>query len=214
MNVILTGATGMVGEGVLLQCLADDRVKQVLSVSRNPSGLQHQKLKEFIISDFFAITPAEKSLVGYDACFFCSGVSAVGMSEEDYTRVTLDLTVHFAKVLLELNPGMVFNYVSGAGTSPGSKLMWARVKGNTEILLQKMAFKSVYCFRPGVMKPMKEQIRVKSTNKVLSVLFPVMSLIFPSCTIREVGLAMIRVSLNGYSPNILNSRDIRKVAKM
>lgn len=134
IKIILTGATGMVGEGVLLECLENPNISEVLSVSRKPSGKKHAKLKEYLVSDFLNIDVNDENLKGYDACFFCAGISSVGMSEEDYTKITYDTTLHFAKVLLNLNPEMVFNYVSGASTdkTESGKLMWARVKGKTE----------------------------------------------------------------------------------
>src|SRR5215212_1242101 len=141
-KIIITGTTGMVGEGVLIECLAHPRISEVLSISRRPCGMTHPKLKEYLVPDFLKMEEDEK-LKGYDACFYCAGVSSVGMKEAEFTRNSYDTTIHFAEVLLKQNPGMSFIYVSGAGTDSSEKgrLMWARVKGRTENALMKMPFK-------------------------------------------------------------------------
>ncbi len=163
IKIILTGATGMVGEGVLMECLENPNVSEILSISRKPSGKTHPKLKEYIISDFLSMDFNDEAIKGYDACFFCAGVSSVGMNEEEYTRITYDTTIHFAGAVLNQNPEMIFNYVSGAHTdrTESGKVMWARVKGRTENALKKMNFKAVYNFRPGFMKPVEGQLNVK-----------------------------------------------------
>ncbi|QJW90770.1 NAD-dependent epimerase/dehydratase family protein [Spirosoma taeanense] len=215
MNVILTGATGMVGEGVLLQCLANPTVKQVLSVSRKSCGRKHPKLKELLVDDFLQLSADNPNLKGYDACFYCAGISSNGMSEQEYTHITYDTTLHFAQVVLQLNPQITFNFVSGAGTNSSEKggMMWARVKGRTENALQRMGFKAVFCFRPGLLKPDPEQRYVTGTNKFMATIYPVLSLLVPHCTTREVGLAMIHVAEYGFPKTILSSKDIRKAAE-
>lgn len=214
IKIILTGATGMVGEGVLLECLENPNISEILSVSRKPSGKIHAKLKEYLVPDFLAIDLNDENLKGYDACFFCAGISSVGMSEEDYTKITYDTTLHFAKVLLNLNPEMVFNYVSGAHTdkTESGKLMWARVKGKTENDLKKFGFKDAYNFRPGFMKPVDGQVNVKWFFKPVIWLFPIL-LPSKSLTLHEVGKAMINAVQKGYSTSVLEIQDIKNLAK-
>lgn len=214
IKIILTGATGMVGEGVLLECLENPNISEILSVSRKPSGKTHAKLKEYLVPDFLAIDVNDENLKGYDACFFCAGISSVGMNEEDYTKITYDTTLHFAKVLLNQNPEMIFNYVSGAHTdkTESGKLMWARVKGKTENDLKKLGFKDVYNFRPGFMKPVDGQVNVKWFFKPVIWLFPIL-LPSKSLTLHEVGRAMINAVQKGYSTSVLEIQDIKNLAK-
>ncbi|AZA51817.1 NAD-dependent epimerase/dehydratase family protein [Chryseobacterium sp. G0201] len=214
IKIILTGATGMVGEGVLLECLENYNISEILSVSRKPSGKTHAKLKEYLVPNFLAIDVNDENLKGYDACFFCAGISSVGMNEEDYTKITYDTTLHFAKVLLKLNPEMVFNYVSGAHTdkTESGKLMWARVKGKTENDLKKLGFKDVYNFRPGFMKPVDGQVNVKWFFKPVIWLFPIL-LPSKSLTLHEVGRAMINAVQKGYSTSVLEIQNIKNLAK-
>ncbi|RKT01410.1 NAD-dependent epimerase/dehydratase family protein [Chryseobacterium defluvii] len=213
IKVILTGATGMVGEGVLIECLENPSVSEVLSVSRKPSGKKHAKLKEYIVTDFLKNNLDDSVLKGYDACFFCAGISSVGMSEEEYTKITYDTTLHFAKAVLKQNPEMVFNYVSGKHTdgSESGKLMWARVKGKTENDLKRLGFKAVYNFRPGFMKPVDGQIRVKWFFKPFIWFFPIL-LPSQSLTLHQVGRAMIHAVQKGYPTSILEIQDIKNLA--
>src|SRR5579872_2869329 len=175
LRVIVTGATGMVGEGVLLECLEHPAVQQVLMVNRKPYLAEHPKLSELIVPDFLHLDGFADRLTGYDACFYCAGVSSRGMSESDYTRVTYDITLHFAQTLAGLNPQMVFDYVSGSLTdsSEKGKIMWARVKGKTENALMKLGFQQVYNFRPGFMKPTPGQRNIKSYYGLIGWLYPV-----------------------------------------
>jgi uncharacterized protein YbjT (DUF2867 family) len=213
IKIILTGATGMVGEGVLLECLENPNVSEILSVSRKPSGKTHPKLKEYLVPDFLSIDINDENLKGYDACFFCAGISSVGMSEEEYTGITYDTTLHFAETVLHQNPEIVFNYVSGAGTdsSESGKLMWAKVKGRTENALKKMNFKGAYNFRPGFMKPVDGQLNVKWFFKPFIWIFPVF-LPTKSLTLHEVGRAMINATQKGYPTSTLEIRDIKNLA--
>ena len=215
LKIILTGATGMVGEGVLLECLQNPLVGEVLTVSRKPSGQQHPKLKELIVPDFFTINDYEKSLAGYDACFYCAGISSLGLDEKTYTNITYDTTLHFAGVLKRLNPQMVLTFVSGSHTdsTEKGKLMWARVKGRTENALQQLFPGRQYNFRPGLMKPFKEQKNLKGYNKLIWILYPIFRLFLPSCTLREVGLAMINAVVKGYGKPVLEVADIKELAK-
>lgn len=213
MKVILTGATGMVGEGVLLECLENKEVDAVLMVNRKPSPLRHPKLKELVVPDFMNLEALNSQLTGYDACFYCAGISSVGMDEAKYTQITYDTTIHFARKLSSLNPYMVFNYVSGSHTdsTEKGKIMWARVKGKTENDLIKLPFKSVYNFRPGFMKPFKEQRNVKSLYKPVIFLFPIL---FPGklLTLKQVGQAMINNVIKSYPKPVLEIEDIRLAA--
>ncbi|MCS3531837.1 NAD-dependent epimerase/dehydratase family protein [Chryseobacterium sp. JUb7] len=213
IKIIITGATGMVGEGVLMECLENPNVSEILSVSRKPSGKKHAKLKEYIVSDFLNIDPNDENLKGYDAVFFCAGISSVGMNEEDYTKITYDTTLHFAKAVLSQNPGMVFNYVSGAHTdkTESGKLMWARVKGRTENALKKLGFRGEYNFRPGFMKPVDGQENVKWFFKPIIWIFPII-LPSKSLTLHEVGKAMINAVQKGYPTSVLEIKDIKNLA--
>ncbi|MCU7618631.1 NAD-dependent epimerase/dehydratase family protein [Chryseobacterium sp. PBS4-4] len=214
MKVILTGATGMVGEGVLMECLENPNVSEILSVSRKPSEKKHAKLKEYLVPDFLKINLNDENFKGYDACFFCAGISSMGMNEEDYTKITYDTTLHFAKAVLSQNPELIFNFVSGSHTdsSEKGKMMWARVKGKTENDLQKLGFKGVYNFRPGFMKPVEGQKNVKTLFKPFIWFFPMIS---PSktLTLNQVGKAMINVVKRGYSQSVLEIEDIKNLAK-
>lgn len=213
IKIIITGATGMVGEGVLMECLENPSVSEILSISRKPSGKKHAKLKEYIVSDFLSISSNDESLRGYDACFFCAGISSVGMNEEDYAQITYETTLHFAKAVLDQNPDMVFNYVSGAHTdsTESGKTMWARVKGKTENSLKKLGFRGAYNFRPGFMKPVDGQVNVKWFFKPFIWFFPIL-LPSKSLTLHEVGKAMINVVKKGYPTSALEIRDIKKLA--
>lgn len=213
LKIIITGATGMVGEGVLMECLGNPNVSEILSISRKSSGKKHPKLKEYLVPDFLKINIDDENLKGYDACFFCAGISSIGMNEEDYTRITYETTIHFAKAVLHQNPEIVFNYVSGAQTdsSESGKTMWARVKGRTENALKRMNFKAVYNFRPGFMKPVEGQLNVKWFFKPFIWFFPVF-LPSKSLTLHEVGRAMINAVQKGYPTSTLEIRDIKNLA--
>lgn len=216
-KVIITGATGMVGEGVLLECLAHPQITAVMAIGRRPSGIAHPKLKECIVSDFMHINSIEEQLKGYDACFYCAGISSNGLSEQAYTHITYDTTLHFAETLLKLNPNMVFGHISGSSTdsSETGKVMWARVKGKIENALIRLPFKSVYNFRPGFMKPVAGQKNVKGAYKIVVWLFPLLLVLFPKKgnTISELAQAMINSVLKGYNKSILEVSDIKFLAK-
>lgn len=213
-KVIITGTTGMVGEGVLLECLEHPQITEVLSVSRKPGGRSHPKLKEYLVPDFLNLQ-VDENLKGYDACFFCAGVTSVGKKEEEYSHITYDTTIHFATVLLQLNPGMVFIYVSGAGTDSSEKgrLMWARVKGKTENALARMPFKAVYNFRPGFMKLTPGQKNALPLYKYVGWMYPFFKKVLPNSTstLKQVGQAMIYCMINGYRKQILEVSDINQL---
>lgn len=217
IKVIITGSTGMVGEGVLFECMEHPDVEKVLMVNRRHYNLTNPKVQEVIIPDFLSLDDFAGSLTGYDACFFCAGISSRGMKEEEYNHITYDITTHFAKKLSELNHEMTFVYVSGAWTdsTEKGKVMWARVKGKTENALLRMPFKRAYNFRPGFMKPFPGQKNIQSIYKPILSLFPILIRLFPNfvLTMREVGLAMINSVLKGYPKQILEVKDIRALAK-
>lgn len=214
MKVILTGATGMVGEGVLLECLDNPEVELVLSVSRRPCGLSHPKLKELLVPDFRDLSAVEAELSGYDACFYCAGISSVGLDEAKYSVITYDTPVAFAGTLLRLNPGMTFVHVSGSHTdsSEQGKVMWARVKGKAENALLRMPFKGVYNFRPSLMKPTPGQKRVKGGYYLIKILYPLFNLFFPGMSLRDVAQAMINVVRVGAPKGVLEVADMKALA--
>lgn len=217
LKVIITGATGMVGEGILQECLTNPEVEKILLINRKPSGYSHPKIEEIIHPDLSDISSLSEKVTGYDACYFCAGVSSVGMNEEQYTKVTYDLTLGFAKTLAALNPQMTFCYVSGTSTdsTEKGKQMWARVKGKTENDLMKLSFKAVYNFRPAFMKPTKGAKNVKGLFKVINTLYPVFRLFSTTyfLTLEEVGKAMIKATTNGYSKPVLEVKDIAALSK-
>lgn len=219
MKVIVFGATGMIGSGVVLECLEDPVVESVLVVGRRPGPHRHAKLREVIVTDFSDYSAVRDQLAGYDACFFCVGVTSAGMSEADYARVTLDLTVAAAETLAALNPQMTFCYVSGEGADSSEKgrIMWARVKGRTENQLLRLPLKA-FMFRPGYIRPLKgvtsRTALYRAFYSVMAPLYPVIKRLFPThvTTTENVGRAMIRVAANGYSRRILENADINALA--
>jgi hypothetical protein len=217
IKAIITGTTGMVGEGVLQECLFHKDVEEILVINRRPCGVSHPKLTEIIHSDFFDLSPVADKLKGYNACFFCLGVSSVGMSEELYYDLTYNLTMHFARVVAVQNPDMTFCYVSGAGTDSTEKgrMNWARVKGKTENDLMKLPFKKVFACRPGFMLPAKGARNVPGYFKVFRILYPVLRPVFPNfvSTLQEVALAMINAVIYGYEKNVLEVKDLVQLAK-
>lgn len=219
MKVILFGATGMVGQGVLRECLLAGDVERVLAVGRASTGHQNAKLQEIVQSDLFDLSPVESRLSGFDACFFCLGVSAAGMSEQDYRRVTYELTISVAKTLVRLNPAMTFVYVSGTGTdsSESSRMMWARVKGKTENDLLKMPFRAAYMFRPGYIQPL-HGIRTKTKwygalYAAMAPLYPILKRLLPNyvTTTECVGRAMLNVARHGAPKRFLENQDINEL---
>lgn len=221
MNVIITGATGMVGKGVLLECLDHPEVERVLSIGRSEVELNHPKLVQLIHEDFSDFSSVKDQLKGYDAAFLCMGVSAVGMSEEKYHHLTYDFTLALAKPLQELNPNMTCTYVSGVGTDSTEKgrTMWARVKGRTENDLLKLGFKHAYMFRPGIIIPKRG---IKSSTKLYQFfydyflwLIKLIKVISPKSVVNttQVGQAMINATINGYEKDIIHPGDILKLAE-
>jgi uncharacterized protein YbjT (DUF2867 family) len=218
MNVILFGATGMVGQGVLRECLLAPDLQKVLSIVRSATGQHHEKLHELIHNDFWDFSGVAPELSGFDACFFCLGVTSSGMKEDDYRRVTYDITMAAAQTLVKLNPNMTFIFVSGAGTdsTEQGRIFWARVKGKTENALLRLPFKAAYMFRPGGVQPL-HGITSKTTSyrifyTFMKPLLPLLTL-FPKymTTTEQIGRAMLEVARHGYSKQILESADINGV---
>ncbi|GGD96189.1 epimerase [Paenibacillus nasutitermitis] len=217
LQVIITGTTGMVGEGVLHISLEHPDVERVLVINRKPCGVAHPKLTEILHQDFFDLSPIEQQLAGYNACFFCLGVSSVGMKEAQYARLTYDLTLHMAELLVLLNPDMIFSYISASGTdsTERGRSMWARVKGRTENQLLRMPFKKAYMFRPGYIHPIKGLKNTHGYYSAVSWLYPLLKRFLPqyAVSLKELGTAMIHTVSKGYDSPILECSDIHKLAK-
>lgn len=218
MKVIIFGATGMVGQGVLRECLLDPGVESVLVIGRSPVGQRHEKLREILHQDFFDFSALEDQLQGYDACFFCLGVSSVGMRREEYERVTYDITMAAANILSK-QPGMTFIYVSGMGTdsTERGRSMWGRVKGRTENELLKLPFKAAYMFRPAIIQPLhgiaSKTRFYQAFYTVLRPLFPLSRALFPGymTTTEQVGRAMIKAARDGFPRRVLENQDINSI---
>ena len=204
----------MVGEGVLFECLQNEKVSEVLIINRKHYEINHPKLKELIVPDFFQLSTFVENIKGYDACFFCAGISSVGMKEDKFTKITYDTTLAFAKALLSVNSNISFTYVSGSRTdsSEKGKIMWARVKGKTENDLMKLPFKSEYNFRPGGMLPFDGQ---KNWKAVYKIIVKIIKTFAPKIviTMEELGKAMINAVTIGYPKQILEIADIKEMAK-
>jgi uncharacterized protein YbjT (DUF2867 family) len=218
MKVVIFGATGMVGRGVLLECLRDPEVELAVTVGRTATGITDAKLQEIVHADLAEFTGIEKRLAGFDACFYCLGVSSTGMSEAEYTRLTYQFTVAAGDTLARLNPGMTFIYVSGSGTdsTERGRMMWARAKGRTENALLKLPLKA-YMFRPGFIEPM-DGIKSKTRSYrmfyvVLKPVLPLLRWMLPKQVLstREIGRAMLTVAKHGYAKHVLETMDIRAV---
>jgi uncharacterized protein YbjT (DUF2867 family) len=220
-KVIVTGATGMVGKGVLLECLDHTSISEVLVIGRNPLNIIHPKLKELIHKDFTNFSNVQNQLTGYDACFFCLGISAAGLNEDQYTLITYNYTMALATTLFEINPEITFNYVSGQGTDSTEKgrMMWARVKGKTENDLLRLGFKQTFMFRPGMIIPLRGiKSRTKSYQFIYDYfmwLVKITKAISPDSvvTTTQIGLAMINSMLKGYPEKVLKPKDIIILSK-
>jgi uncharacterized protein YbjT (DUF2867 family) len=220
MKILIFGATGMVGQGVLRECLIDRDIEQIVTVGRERTGKNDPKLHELVLPDLFAIGALEAELSGFDACFFCLGVSSVGLSETEYSRITFDLAIAIAELLARLNPGMTFVYVSGAGAdgSGQSRLMWARVKGRTENRLRELPFKAVFLLRPGFIQPLHGIVSKTGWYRaVYAITAPISGLVgrlSPALmtTTERLGRAMIGVARKGYPQPVLENSDINRAA--
>jgi uncharacterized protein YbjT (DUF2867 family) len=217
IKTIITGATGMVGEGVMHECLIHPDVEAVLVINRKTCNVQHPKLIEIIHPNFFDFSSIKDQLKNYNACFFCLGTTSVGKNEEEYTGITFNITKALADTLVKVNPDMTFTYVSGAGTdsTERGKSMWARVKGRTENYILQLGFKKAYMFRPALILPTKGLRNTLTLYKVFAPLTPLVKLLFPKyvSTLREVGLAMINAAIKGYEKKVLEVGDIKTLAK-
>ncbi len=206
----------MVGEGVLLECLVSPDVSRVLSVVRRPSGYEHPKLDELTIPSFLSLADVEEQFVGYDPCFFCAGISSVGMKEAEYAHITYDTTLHFAETLARVNPDMVFEYISGAHTdsTEQGRTMWARVKGRTENALARLPFRAVYNLRPGGMQPLPHQRHVPKLFRWVGKLYPLAHRLVPDSvsTLSQIGRAMIRLAQEGHEKQVLEVPDLNALA--
>jgi uncharacterized protein YbjT (DUF2867 family) len=218
-NYLIFGATGMVGQGVLLECLRDAVVRRVTAVGRSPSGRTHEKLRDLVVPDLMDLSAVEPQLSGFDASFFCVGVTSAGLDEAAYGRLTFDLTLAVARTLVRLNPGMSFLFVSGMGAdgSERGRVMWARVKGRTENALMRLPFRAAYMFRPGYIQPL-DGIRSRTRwyrlfYAAMAPLSPALRALFPGAvtTTAQLGRAMIRVARHGYPTPILDSRAINRL---
>lgn len=216
MKVIITGTTGMIGKGVLYECLDHDSITEALSIGRNSCGIEHPKHKELIHKDFTDFSTVKDQLAGFEACFFCMGISAAGLKEEQYKKITYDFTLSLAKTLFKLNPEMTFNYVSGQGTDSSEKgrTMWARVKGKTENDLLNMGFKQAFMFRPGAIIPLRG---IKSRTKSYQFMYDyfmwlvkLVKFLSPNSVVNttQIGLAMINSVLSGHNKKVLSPKDI------
>lgn len=221
MKVIVTGATGMVGKGVLLECLDHESVEKVLVIGRNPVDVTHPKLEQLIQNDFSDFSTAKEQLAGFDACFLCMGISSVGMKENDYKKITYDYTLALARELFALNPEMTITYVSGEGTDSSEKgrVMWARVKGKTENDLIKLGFKQAFMFRPGFIIPLRG---IKSRTKAYQFMYDyfmwlvrLFKTVAPNAVVNttQVGKAMINCAMHGYNSIIIKPKDIIQLAE-
>ena len=210
----------MVGQGVLRECLQDPSVERVLAIGRSAPGQRHDKLRELVVKDFADFATVERDLSGYDACFFCLGITSAGMSEADYRRVTYDIALAAARALVKINPGMTFIFVSGAGADSSEKgrVMWARVKGQTENALLALPFKGVYVFRPAAIQPLhgirSKTAWINAAYAVLGPLYPVLKALVPKyvTTTEAVGRAMINVARRGAPQRMLENQDINREA--
>jgi uncharacterized protein YbjT (DUF2867 family) len=220
LNVLIFGATGMVGQGVLRECLAAPDVTQVLTVGRTPTGQQHPMLRELVHAEMWDYANVEAELSNFDACFFCIGVTSSGMPEQKYTHMTYDLTLALANTLVKLNPQMVFVYVSGAGadSSETSRVMWQRVRGKTENALLKLPFRGVYIFRPGMIQPVGVKSKTTAYRWFYTLtkpLLPVLRAMLPDQILStpQMGQAMLAVVRNGAPKRVLESPDINALSK-
>lgn len=212
MKIILTGATGYVGEGTLIELLKVDEVEKVLSVSRKPTGLTHEKLEEYIVPDFMKLQSGDEHFNGYDAVFFIAGVTSIGTPKDAYVRISQEIPLHFADVMPD-KERMTFIYLSGAGTNPDGKQFWQKVKGKTEQEIQTKGFRRTFAFRPALMRWAKGQKRMQAMQYVYILFYPLARLMGQSNNMREIALSQLVLARDGYHKFVINPKDIIKLAK-
>lgn len=212
MKIILTGATGYVGEGTLLELLKVDEVKKVLSVSRKPTGIKHEKLEEYIVSDFMELKAGDEHFKGYDAVFFIAGITSIGTPKDVYVRISQEIPLHFAAIMPD-KERMTFIYLSGAGTDPDGKQFWQKVKGKTETDIQTMGFNRTFAFRPAIMRWSKGQKHIQTMQYVFIVFYPLFRLMGQGNSMKEIALSQLVLSRDGYHKFAINPKDIVELAK-
>ena len=212
MKVILTGATGYVGEGTLLELLKVDAVEKVLSVSRKPTGIKHEKLEEYLVSDFMQLKEGDEHFKGYDAVFFIAGITSVGTPKDAYVRISQEIPLHFADIMPD-KERMTYIYLSGAGTNPNGKLFWQQVKSKTEAEIQTKGFKRTFGFRPAIMKWAKGQKRIQKKQYLYLPFYPLMRLMGQANNMKEIALSMLTLTRDGYHKFAIDPKDITKLAK-
>lgn len=212
MKIILTGATGYVGEGTLLELLKVDAVEKVLSVSRRPTGIKHEKLEEYLVLDFMELKAVDEHFKGYDAVFFIAGITSIGTPKDDYVRISQEIPLHFADIMPD-KERMTFIYLSGAGTSDDGKQFWQQVKSKTEREIRKMGFKRSFAFRPATMKWAKGQKRMQKMQYAFIVFYPLLRLLGMGNNMREIALSQLTLVRDGYHEFVINPKDITELAK-
>lgn len=212
MKIIITGTTGYVGEGTLLELLKVDAVEKILSVSRRPTGIKHEKLEEYIVPDFMQLKEGDVHFKGYDAVFFIAGITSVGTPKDVYVRISQEIPLHFANIMPE-KERMTFIYLSGAGTTPNGKQFWQKVKSTTEKEIQTMGFKRAFGLRPAIMKWAKGQKHIQAMQYFFLPFYPLLRLMGQANSMKEVALAQLALSSNGYNKFAINPKDITALAK-
>ncbi|MBR1798469.1 MAG: NAD-dependent epimerase/dehydratase family protein [Bacteroidales bacterium] len=212
MKIILTGATGYVGEGTLLELLKVDAVEKVLSVSRKPTGIKHEKLEEYIVSDFMKLKADDEHFKDYDAVFFIAGITSVGTPKDVYIRISQEIPLHFATIMPD-KERMTYIYLSGAGTDPNGKQFWQKVKGKTETDIQTMGFKRTFAFRPAIMKWAKGQKHIQTMQYLFRPLYPLIRLMGQGNSMKEIALSQLVLVRDGYDKFVINPKDIIELTK-
>ena len=212
MKIILTGATGYVGEGTLLELLKVDAVEKVLSVSRKPTGIKHEKLEEYLVSDFMQLKEGDEHFKGYDAVFFIAGITSVGTPKDVYVRISQEIPLHFADIMPD-KERMTFIYLSGAGTSPDGNQFWQQVKSKTEAEIQTKGFKRTFGFRPAIMKWAKGQKHIQTMQYAFIVFYPLLRLMGQANNMKEIALSQLVLARDGYNKFAIATKDITELAK-
>ncbi len=212
MKIILTGATGYVGEGTVLELLNVDAVEKVLSVSRKPTGIQHEKLEEYLVKDFMQLKEGDPHFIGYDAVFFIAGITSVGTPRDEYARISMEIPLHFSDIMPDKKQ-MTFIYLSGAGTNPDGKLFWQKMKGKTETGIQTKGFRRTFALRPAIMKWAKGQKHIQTMQYFVVPLYPLLRRLGQANSMREVALSQLVLTRDGYEKFAISPKDIAELAK-